>query len=175
MLIEYLGGDPQSLQRQFEYHGDRNYYEGVKTFWRSVPSGSASDEMDFDAWRHHWERGSKGQGSEINPHLYDVQWKNLPGAERPWEDRTAADYALDPVNSADNPALRGASDGGEVGFRAGRLETPPKAPLPATTPLGSGGKAESSGPSTTIDDSSIDESSTFGNPKGLSNASGLDD
>jgi len=119
-LIEFRNAEGPSID-QFCYDGDRNYYEGVTTFWRSGDGRQPSTNMDFAAWQKYWDL--RAEGSENRPHQESVRWRQEPPDDRPTYSRTVADYQLDLGTAEDNPALRGASDGREVGFRGGTLPT----------------------------------------------------
>jgi len=117
-MIEHQSSESRGVPQSFVYNGDRNYYESVTTFWRFGRPSLASEQMDFDAWQKHWTaRDSQGEGSEINPHRNAVPWRQLPDKRLPSDSHMVTDYAFDRINVPENPALRGASDGREVGFQ----------------------------------------------------------
>lgn len=116
-LIDQRGVDAaRRLQEMVQWSGDRNFYEGFRTFWNIQEDLAAEPlvRMDLTQWQQHW-----GTRADL-PRSGAVVWKNLPPQDKPFSAQTAADYALSD-RAENNPARGGASDLGDVGFRAERL------------------------------------------------------
>jgi serine/threonine-protein kinase len=122
-LVEQRGSDSidQYLTR-FEWHGQRNFFDGFDVFWRIMNSTgqTGSKQLDFDQWNELWRGQSGPQTAGRNA----VVWRGLPGEDRPAHDHAPADYALDP-SAPVNAARRGGSDQSDAGCRAVDLPAPP--------------------------------------------------
>ncbi|MBN1910340.1 MAG: protein kinase [Pirellulales bacterium] len=99
------------------FSGDRNFYQGTRTFWKvDDPTFRApSVTLDFEAWRRHWEPDHEG-----NSYRGRVDFTRLPDASRSVDTHTPADYSL--IDSDNNWAHNAASNGGDVGLIADRLQ-----------------------------------------------------
>jgi hypothetical protein len=98
-------------ERRLSWKGDRNHYSGFKTFWKIGDVGAAATPrlMTFEDWRAKW-----GGDREVQSNLAPLGWKRLPAAGHPYNQRTAADYALD--EGSKDPAIYDTTDGELVGF-----------------------------------------------------------
>ncbi len=119
-LVEQEGVDGAgTFQRQFAWHGDRNFYQGfdADAFWRIIDQNDPeeSERLSFLDWISHW-----GQQQECLPTWGEIAWKHLPPADRPMHARTPDDYALADETKG-NLAREGASDGRDVGAYAALL------------------------------------------------------
>lgn len=107
-MISQSGVDTaRELRSRFKWEGTRNFYDGYKTFWR-VQGRDMRDEPQL-AEAADWMtflRGEKPRGRVI--------WRGLPDDGRPAHSLAPADYALDET-AANNPAVKGASDGRDAG------------------------------------------------------------
>ena len=129
-LVEQSGVSAADPYRQrLLWSGDRNFYEGFTVFWnvQFANAETAPETMTFGAWKAHW-----GPEQEIRPVANQVQWSQLPAADRPLHTDGPADYALSPSSPAmPNPALGSANDGRDAGAQLDRLpEVPPLSPEP---------------------------------------------
>jgi hypothetical protein len=124
-LITQSGQQSLAVQMaQLDFSGEDNFYDGMETFWRIVPSDPARTEnLDFDMWRSHWT-------GESRPSWQQLKWLNLPDRNQPAHEHRLADYALDPQ---DNPAIQSSVDRLDAGFRSNLLprlpESEPAVPL----------------------------------------------
>ena len=112
-LIEQRGfASEASLQQQFRWQGDRDFYLGCSVFWRIADQSSARPplSMTFGSWRTHWT-----DARESNPTFAGVIWKTPPAADTPLHDRTPRDFQLADAMT-NHPARRGASDGRDAGM-----------------------------------------------------------
>jgi hypothetical protein len=120
-LIEQRGVDRvEDCRSHFHWTGDHNFYEGFKNFWKIVKLSPPLkvDQLSLRKWKAFWD-----QGRENQPTADAVAWKQLPPADRPFHDQTAADYSLQARSG--NPALGGASDGGNPGYAIDQLPALP--------------------------------------------------
>ncbi len=133
-----LGGAMRidALQEMLVWRGDRNCYEQFETFWRvGSSSGESPLEMDFRQWQDYWREALHGH--EHASQRNSVVWKHPLRADMLLRNPTREDFVLD-GRVADQHALRGAADGGPVGFRrlpvsAERRPFPP-GPAPLSEP-----------------------------------------
>lgn len=112
-----LGGAMRvrALQEMLVWRGDRNCYEQFATFWRVESSGGETPlEMDFRQWQNYWSEALHGH--DYAGQFNSVVWRHAPDADILLRHPTREDFVLDD-RVADQPALRGAADGGSVGFR----------------------------------------------------------
>lgn len=78
-LVEQHGTLPIGEARQrFAYHGRRNFYDGVQTFWKVTQLGRESQPAnevrdDFAAWQQHW-----GMLGEDQSRPASVLWERSP-------------------------------------------------------------------------------------------------
>jgi hypothetical protein len=126
-LIEMQGvDDNERLRESIIWRGDRNFYEGFRVFWLIHRTADAEPEvMSFLEWQDYWKL--RRDAREDGPRIGAVLWKQMPPLGRPTDQHTADEFALD-TSTPDNPARGGASDGGDVGFRASRSSAPPHQP-----------------------------------------------
>lgn len=134
-LIDQEGSDSVDAYRaRVAWNGERNFYEGISTFWQISPSGAEVSQMTYAEWVAHWG------GNEIQPMLDKVVWQQLPSDGRSVDLDGPADFAL---RAGENPALRSNSDGTAAGMDAillpaiGDSETLPSADR--TAPINSHG------------------------------------
>ncbi len=121
-LIEQRGVDRiHDMRGRLEWHGDRNFYEGVDVFWQihGLDQDQAPDQMTLPTWRSFW-----GGTRENLPSQSRVAWRGALPTDRPLAEQTAADYLLDDDSQQANPARGAASDGFDAGFRADLLAQP---------------------------------------------------
>jgi hypothetical protein len=107
-MIVQSGIDTVSeLRGRFKWEGNRNFYDGYKTFWR-IQGRDRNDEpqlAELPGWMS-FLRGEKTWGR--------VVWRGLPADNRPPHSLEPTDYALDNL-AANNAAVKGASDGRDAG------------------------------------------------------------
>lgn len=109
--VETAAADPNGFSRgNIVWVGDRNFYEGFRIFWRTGYLSAPPDEVTWDKWKTAW-----GQSHESSPPWGPVAWKRRVDVSKPIYLHAPADYALD-ESSPNNPALRAATDGRDVGF-----------------------------------------------------------
>ena len=123
-LIEQRGSDSvEEFLSQFQWSGDRNDFAGFDIFWRILNNAgeTASKQLRFEDWQRYWADRSHFAAKD------SVLWKNLPGAQRAFHTHTPSDYALE-TSMPDNPALRAAADGSNLGCVAGQLPLLPADP-----------------------------------------------
>jgi len=121
---------PESIgdqQIRVSFAGDRNFYEGIDTFWAIGTPGQVEplERLGFEAWCSYW-----GPELEHLPSLDSVGWAVAPPVDVPAHRQTPSDYRLDSTPNLANPARRAASDGSDAGVQAERL---PGVPPPIAT------------------------------------------
>lgn len=120
--------DTVDLQPQVTFSGERNFYDGLRDFWRIVPrlGDRPSLEMEFDNWKRFWGSG------ELNSS------QNLPLAwvgrafTGPLADMTVEDLRLVDDREGVNPLIGGATDRLDIGAP---LEDLPTGAVPAAVEL----------------------------------------
>jgi eukaryotic-like serine/threonine-protein kinase len=136
-LVQQLGVFGGDFRKGIVWYGNRNFYEGFTTFWRTLPLNpqDMSEEWPLARWQTFWSM------NESAPSWRKVLWKKLPDATRPMHAQTPADYALD-MTSMSNPARNAGDDGRDVGLEPELLPPvppPPSAPeSPATSAAATG-------------------------------------
>ncbi len=122
-LIEQRGAlRAADLQKQLQWQGDRNFYEGFNTFWEiyGLDQDAEPQKMTLQTWQSFW-----GGGEDNLPKYRRVAWRAFPPISRPRHTHVPEDYALNDDPSRENAARNAASDGFDVGFRADRLPEVP--------------------------------------------------
>lgn len=121
-LVEQTNGnDLEQLHRMLNWSGERNFYQGFQTFWSIRHAGSVGpvETWDFEQWKTYW-----GPEQENLPNLERVVWKKPLPANRPFNEHTPRDYALNDDPGV-NPAAAAATDGQDVGAVLEKLPEPP--------------------------------------------------
>lgn len=78
---------------QLNFHGRRNQYDGVETFWKLQTLDSSEPEtFDFAMWQSHWNESE----SEREP----IRWRYPPDKNRPLHEHRTNDYAVAPTSAA---------------------------------------------------------------------------
>lgn len=120
-MIVQSGVDTVSeLRGRFKWDGNRNFYDGYKIFWR-INGRDTRDEpqlVELPGWMS-FLRGEKTWGRVI--------WNGLPNDSRPPHTLAPGDYALDEL-ATNNAAVKGASDGTDVGCDLRAIPEPPATP-----------------------------------------------
>ncbi len=112
-LLDQSGNDSIDAYRaRITWNGQRNFYEGISTFWQISPSGAEVSQMTFAEWVAHWG------ANEIQPMLDKVAWQRLPNDGKPVDLLVPADFAL---RSGGNAALHSAPDGSAAGMDPSEL------------------------------------------------------
>ncbi len=120
-LVEHTGaGNVQKLQAAFTWEGNRNFYEGVETFWRlpAVLPEQANQRMNRQQWEDYWRQHP--QGDEIMPGQGRALFSKPVSQVRPYHLHQVDDYLLD-TQVPINPPRGAASDGEDVGLNIQRL------------------------------------------------------
>ena len=123
-LVEQRGSDSiDEYQARLEWSGDHDFFDGFEVFWQI-------------AQHRVWHRLEATCGSTTGrppgavaaagrwraPDA--VVWRRLPPASQPFHSQVPLDYQLD-SESAENPAVAGASDGTDAGCMVNQLPRPP--------------------------------------------------
>jgi eukaryotic-like serine/threonine-protein kinase len=97
-------GRLRDLQRLLKWKGEKNFYRGYASMWRTVPDGAAVqvDSLSFEHWKNHW--GS----NEVDPGDQGVVWKHDDWLAKTTGEVVPADLELGA--SSDSPAARGVTD-----------------------------------------------------------------
>lgn len=96
---------PEDARRVLRWAGERNFYGAAETMWSIASTG---EKLAFEDWVDHW-----GSANEVGPNNMPILW----AAELPTQLSTAnaSNFALKDEPGDENPALRGATDGGNAG------------------------------------------------------------
>ncbi len=133
-ILEQTGvTSSETRRKRVQWSGDRNFYEGFTAFWtiENVNPEYPPEVFGFEDWRNHW-----CAARENFPTINRVQWRQLPGVDRPVHQQTPEDYVLSTAESPPNAALGAASDGQDAGFVAARLPAVPSVSLPVPSTAG---------------------------------------
>lgn len=126
------GGNIKDFRDKLYWKGERNFYEGVDTFWR-IDDAAADDfaEMSFADWQAVW-----GPGNEASVRAAAVEFAALPDRSTPRWQRKVMDYLLD-LEDHTNPAIGASTDGTTNAGMQPEL-------LPAAAPLDAAAEARAS-------------------------------
>ncbi len=82
-----------ALMNQLSFHGRRNQYDGVETFWKLQTLDSSEPEtLDFAMWQSHWNESESVREA--------IRWRYPPDKNRPLHEHRTNDYAVAPLNTA---------------------------------------------------------------------------
>ena len=111
MIVQLDPATSLDLEGTLSWSGDRNFYEGVETFWKRTPATEpdSGQQLALANWQSYW-----GKSRETLPYLNAVVWQKAPPVDLPICRQVPADYALS-TTSAINPARDSASDGLDAG------------------------------------------------------------
>jgi hypothetical protein len=105
----------QALTAQLDYHGERNAYEGMESFWKLNPQESSQAEsFDFELWQARWD--------EENPTWQQVPWRYPIDKNRPIHELRVADFAL---TTPDPTGADGETSTQSIGLQADSLPAVP--------------------------------------------------
>jgi len=124
-VIEQVGlGTADDAQSEVGFAGADVFYERFSNFrtFRHRDPQIPPVPVSFEQWWSYWN-----PQPENRRWLNAVEWRQLPGPDRPMHTHTPADYALNTA-AAYNPAVGAAADGGNAGFQA--VDLPPLPPEP---------------------------------------------
>jgi serine/threonine-protein kinase len=92
----------------FQYHGSRNFYQGILTYWKFAAGGNTPlRSINFQDWRT-----APGVTDE-NPNDKTVAWTSIPKDNVPLHRHQVANYVLHPEG---HPAVGSAPDGRDAGM-----------------------------------------------------------
>jgi serine/threonine-protein kinase len=99
-------------RRQLLWRGERNFYDSQSAFWQIENS---QEVLDFEQWRAAWS-----SAREVGPNNVDIQWSDvIPTTGDAESDFASVERACFTLMSATvdapNPAVSGATDGGDAG------------------------------------------------------------
>ncbi len=118
-LIDLTLSEAMELRRSFEWSGERNLYNDLKTFW-IIRSRENVSMLDFAAWKEFW--GSDLSGSANTA----IRWVGDLRAQ------TLSELRLNDVELATsggpNPAVNAATDGTDLGAPLDALPALPEEP-----------------------------------------------
>lgn len=117
-LIDQSGNVPaESFRGLLSWSGQKNFFQGVKTFWRIAPTVmmATTEEFDLASWQRHWGAAA------LSSFAGDVRLEGgvAGGTTAPW-DATLADFAL----QFDSPAIGAAADNSDAGADLSKLVEP---------------------------------------------------
>jgi len=128
--------EADDARRQLLWRGERNFYDSQSAFWQIENS---QEVLDLEQWRAAW-----GSAREVGPNNVAIQWSDvIPTSEDTESDFASVERACFTLMSATvdapNPAVSGATDGGDAGCQLTALpvlftesvEELPTEPLPA--------------------------------------------
>jgi eukaryotic-like serine/threonine-protein kinase len=116
LVLQSADNELDQLRRRISWKGDRIFYEGIVTFWRTANTENL-DDFQVKQWQTFW--GDHDQ----HPH-FSGSWQTLtfsqPDQTEP-QRLSPADFGLRP---GDNPARHAGSDGRDVGCQIDLLPLP---------------------------------------------------
>ncbi len=118
-LVDLSVGEEMDYREMFAWSRERNFYHDVKAFWtiRTRQNGSPQP-LNFTAWKEYWK--SDLTGTENSP----IQWASNIRSTSP-QDLKLADVTLSTAGGP-NRAIRGATDGTDLGAPIDQLRMPPR-------------------------------------------------
>ncbi|MFO1019963.1 MAG: protein kinase [Planctomycetales bacterium] len=126
-LVSMQGNLPQEdFARLLSWNGQKNFYDRFEDFWTTASSDNATKgiRLKFEGWTRRW-----GPENEVDPHNEPVLWQQQSWGRKPLTDLIPRDFSLDAKSGSLNPAIQGASTGGDAGANIGTLSRLPAAPV----------------------------------------------
>lgn len=102
---------PEDARRVLRWSGERNFYAAAETMWTIASTG---EKLGFEEWVDHW-----GPANEVGPNNAAVLW--LSEMPTQFSSATATNFVLRDEAGDENPAVRGATDGGNAGADLAKL------------------------------------------------------
>ncbi len=115
--------DAVDFRNDLVWRGERNYYDGFRSFWSIGQPGGLTlvDDLTFEGWLSHWAETLEGAEDRSSASTIDWQtdWDNIPFSKLAPADLRFSDDAV-----ANDPSVR-STDGTPIGAPVRDLPAPP--------------------------------------------------